>query len=87
MKKMTATTAAANAVIEVTGKGWLKFNDKLKDGKRSLKVLGWTQKEYEMAQYILDMAGHETELVEFAGNSYRFNVCYKQMRLHVKEAY
>ena len=87
MKKMTATTAAANAVIAVTGNGWLKYNDKLKDGTRSLKVRGWTQKEYEMAQYILDMAGHETELVEFLSYSWRSYGSYTQMRLHVKEAY
>lgn len=87
MRKVTATTAAANAVIKVTGKGWMKFNDKLKDGTRSLKVLGWGEKEYEMAREILHMAGHDVWLVEFAANSYRFNVCYKQMRLHVKETY
>ena len=87
MRKVTATTAAANAVIKATGNGWMKFNDKLKDGTRSLKVLGWTENEYEMARKILHMAGHDVWLVEHNGYSVRGGRNYTQTRLHVKETY
>lgn len=87
MRKVTATTHAANAVKAVTGNGWMKFNDKLKDGRRSLKVLGWTIEDYKMAQAILNMAGHEAEIVEFELWSNRGWQWYTQTRLHVKENY
>jgi len=85
MRKVTATTEAANAVISATGMGWMKFNDKLKDGRRSLKVFGWTRKEYMVAQHILKCAGHDAELVDFTAYSWRGNKNYTQTRLHVKE--
>ena len=85
MRKVTATTAAANVVIKETGYGWLKFNDKLKDGTRSLKVLGWTLREYQMAAHILHRAGYDTKIVNHNGYSVRGGRNYTQIRLHVKE--
>ena len=86
MRKITATTNVANFVIAVTGKGWMKFNDKLKDGTRSSKVLGWSETEYEMARKMLHTAGHDVWLVEYDGYSVRGGRNYTQTRLHVKEA-
>ena len=84
MRKSTATTKAANAVIKATGKGWMKWNDRLKDGRRSLKVLGWTRKEYEMAKQMLDSAGHKTELVDIDSYNWRSGA-HTVSRLRVKE--
>ena len=86
MRKVTQTTKVANAVIALTGRGWMKFNDKLKDGTRSLKVFGWTEEDYADAAVLLRVMGCEVELVQFAGYSFRGGRNYTQTRLHVKEA-
>ena len=86
MRKVTTTTKVANAVIELTGHGWMKFNDKLKDGRRSLKVFGWTDEDYANAAKLLTVMGCEVKLVHFAGYSFRGGRHYTQTRLHVKEA-
>lgn len=33
------------------------YNDRLKDGKRSVKVVGWKRKDYECSLELLRMAG------------------------------
>ena len=86
MRKITKTTRVANAVTELTGRGWMKFNDKLKDGTRSLKVFGWTDEDYANAAKLLTVMGCEVEIVAFAGYSFRGGRNYTQTRLHVKEA-
>ena len=86
MRKVTQTTKVANAVIALTGRGWMKFNDRLKDGTRSLKVFGWTSEDYENTAKLLRVMGYEVKLVQFAGYSFRGGRNYTQTRLHVKEA-
>ena len=86
MQHVTKTTRVATAVSKLTGRGWIKFNDKLKDGTRSLKVIGWTDKDYTEAAKLLRLMGCEVELVQFAGYSFRGGRNYTQTRLHVKEA-
>lgn len=85
MRKVTQTTKVANAVIELTGRGWMKFNDKLKDGRRSLKVFGWTDEDYENAAKLLRVMGCEVVVVDFDSYSFRAGRNYVQTRLHVKE--
>ena len=86
MRNITKTTRIANAVCDITGRGWMKFNDKLKDGTRSLKVFGWTEEDYAGAASLLRVMGCEVKVVQFAGYSYRAGRGYTQTRLHVKEA-
>ena len=85
MRKVTQTTQIANAVIKLTGHGWMKFNDRLKDGRRSLKVIGWNYEHYKSAAKLLRVMGCEVELVQFIAHSYRVGHSYTQTRLHVKE--
>ena len=86
MRYITKTTKVANAVIELTGHGWMKFNDRLKDGTRSLKVLGWTDEDYAQTAKLLTVMGCKVKIVRFGGYSYRAGRSYTQTRLHVKEA-
>jgi len=86
MRTVTQTTKVANAVIALTGRGWMKFNDKLKDGTRSLKVLGWDVEDYKKAARLLTVMGCEVKIVQFSAQSYRAGRSYTQTRLHVKEA-
>lgn len=86
MRKVTQTTKVANAVIALTGRGWMKFNDRLKDGRRSLKVFGWTDDDYEQAARLLRVMGCDVDVVGFSAFSWRGGRTYTQTRLHVKEA-
>lgn len=86
MRNITKTTRIATAVCDITGRGWMKFNDRLKDGTRSLKVLGWTEEDYDGAAGLLRVMGCEVKVVKFAGYSFRAGRSYTQTRLHVKEA-
>ncbi len=86
MRKVTQTMKVATAVCELTGRGWMKFNDKLKDGRRSLKVFGWDYNDYKSAEMVLKVMGCEVEFVAFRGYNTRGGSNYTQYRLHVKEA-
>ena len=85
MRKVTKTTQIANAVIELTGHGWMKFNDRLKDGRRSLKVIGWNDEDYKQAAKLLTVMGCDVWIVEFPGYNFRVGRGYMQTRLHVRE--
>ena len=74
MRKVTQTTKVATAVCKLTGRGWMKFNDKMKDGRRSLKVWGWTDEDYKNAERILTAMGCKVETVTV--NSYNFRVTF-----------
>ena len=86
MQNITKTTRVATAVSKLTGRGWIKFNDKLKDGRRSLKVLGWTDDDYEQAAKLLRVMGCDVSMKHVAGYSFRGGRNYIQTRLIVKEA-
>jgi hypothetical protein len=81
----TKTGTIARAVISMTNRGSLMFNDRLKDGTRSLKVWGWTQEDYETARELLIRAGCQVQVVEFEAYSPRRGGNYVQRRLHVTE--
>lgn len=85
MRTVTATSNIANLVIDFSGRGWLKFNDKLKDGRRSLKVLGWEYRDYKLARNLLLIHGHHAKIIEHSGYSNRGGRSYSQYRLHVRE--
>lgn len=80
---MTKTAQIARAVTAMTGRGFLMFNDRLVDGRRSLKVWGWTFKDYEMARELLTRAKCQVQVVEFDG--YSRGMVRRQIRLHVQE--
>jgi len=76
---ITQTFKVASAIRTITGKGSVIFNDKLVDGRRSLKVWGWMYAEYAEAADILRQHGHEVTMVQVpAGRG-------KRWRLHVVE--
>ena len=82
---MTKTGTIARAVMSMTNRGFLMFNDRLRDGRRSLKVWGWTPKDYEMARELLTRAGCQVQVVEFEAYSARRGGNYVQRRLHITE--
>ena len=82
---LTKTGVIARAVIAMTGRGFLVFNDRLVDGRRSLKVWGWTDKDYETARELLTRAKCQVTVVEFDAYSPRTGGRYTQRRLHVQE--
>ena len=52
---------------------------------RSLKVIGWTAKDYTEAAKLLRLMGCEVDIVGFSAYNFRAGRSYKQTRLHVKE--
>ena len=61
---ITKTTQVARAIIEERKKGGMLFNDKLKDGRRSLKVWGWSSSEYLEAKRRLEAMGCEVFVMQ-----------------------
>lgn len=61
------------------------FNDKMVDGRRSLKVWGWKRNDYEECERQLRAAGLAVELVERNTPKTYFRAAGKQIRLHVTE--
>lgn len=61
------------------------FNDKMVDGRRSLKVWGWQRNEYEECKRQLQAAGHTVELVERDTPQTYWRPAGKQIRLHILE--
>ena len=60
-KQATKTGSVAQAVIAKTGCGSWVYNDKLKDGRRSLKVQLWDEQHYRMAKAELEAQGCTVE--------------------------
>jgi hypothetical protein len=84
----TKTNTIARAVIALTGRGHAVFNDRLADGRRSLKVWGWTEQDYHEAHALLTRAGCRATVVQFLSNGYNINGQYRKIlrtRLHVAE--
>ena len=87
----TMTRIAAMATAHLQPETIAIFNDKLKSGKRSLKVWGWTEKDYESCANLLRTMGCKVEV-----KRYFYMACTivkgetvmrqkKRIRLHVKE--
>lgn len=84
---LTKTGKVARKVINKTGKGTFVFNDKLQDGRRSLKVWGWSEAQYLKAKRKLEKKGCIVDLVKFKSTAYGMygRSGRIQIRLHVKE--
>jgi hypothetical protein len=80
IEMITKTFKAASAIRTLTGNGSVIFNDRLVDGKRSLKVWGWTYAEYLQTAQILERQGCKVEFVQVPVGTRG-----KRWRLHVVE--
>ena len=82
---ITTTTKVAKKVIKKSGRGSVIFNDKLIDGRRSLKVWGWGETEYLKAKKKLEKKGCTVKVVKVKAYVYGRTVSRMQTRLHVTE--
>lgn len=64
MAAITQTTRVARSIIHKTGRGSVIFNDRLADGKRSLKVWGWDMGEYMKAKRMLEKQGCVANIIK-----------------------
>jgi hypothetical protein len=78
---MTRVPAAKiiRSLMTVTGQGNYMFNDRMKNGGRSIKVWGWNSRVYEEAAAILTQHGYKTKMVLTPGSKWRSG----SHRLHV----
>lgn len=81
----TKTRATAQALSKSTGRGHIIFNDRLADGRRSLKVWGWQYSDYKVAKAMLEVFGCKVEMVEKEKYSARGGCDYTMRRLYVTE--
>ena len=83
---VTKTTQVARSVMLESGKGSFLFNDKLVDGRRSLKVWGWTSAEYLAAKSKLEAQGCKVNMVKApVYHDHRGARTVQNTRLHVTE--
>ena len=82
---ITTTTKVAKKVIKKSGRGTTIFNDKLVDGRRSLKVWGWGEAEYAKAKRKLEKKGCTVTVVKVHSYGYGAPRGRMQTRLHVAE--
>ncbi len=80
-----ATTKAMKIIRQLAGPNVTVFNDKLSNGKRSFKVLGWSQNDYSIAKFVLWSAGFNVNMLTFKKHDDRDGREYVQTRLHVTE--
>ena len=80
MAYITESTKLARRHMKKLNKGNHIFNDRLVDGRRSVKVPGWRLPEYQSFQQVLKSAGFESEIVDLP--EYR-NV--RRNRIHITE--
>lgn len=81
----TKTRLAARMIIETTGKGHTIFNDKMSDGRRSLKVWGWSREEYVQAKALLEQMGCKVQHESNCTFNSRGGQWITVNRLHVTE--
>lgn len=72
---ITKTRQVASEIIN-NGRGHFAYNDRLVDGRRSLKVWGWNVSDYMKAQRKLERMGCKVQLV---------STTMGYLRLHVQE--
>ena len=82
---ITKTTSLARKHIKHTGRGGHLFNDKLADGRRSLKVWGWGEQDYQAFQQVLQAEGLTSTIVSFAKRTFWSKGTQLQYRIHVTE--
>lgn len=79
---VTKTTEIARALA---GSGATIFNDKLVDGRRSLKVWRWSKADYERCKKALEDEGLRVEMVSRNVGATWCRPAHVQIRLHVWE--
>ena len=84
MAATTKTGKIASAII-ATGRGTMMFNDKLADGRRSLKVWGWSDSDYHKAKQLLEQEGCAVEMVTTRKVDLGYRTYQPRIRLHVTE--
>jgi hypothetical protein len=85
MSNITKTRAVAKMVILTNKRGHVIFNDRLKDGTRSLKVWGWKEQDYVAAKKLLELFDCKVEMIVEDKYSPRGGCHYTMRRLHVQE--
>ena len=81
----TKTRQVARLLSNATGRGHMIYNDRLADGTRSLKVWGWTGKDYATAQELLQGMGCRVDMVQAERYDTRGGLWRTVTRLHVQE--
>ena len=84
MATTTKTGKIASAMI-AAGRGWGMFNDKMADGRRSLKVWGWDDSDYRKAKLLLEREGCKVEMVKTRTVNCGGRTLRPSTRLHVTE--
>ena len=82
---MRTKTMAVAKVLKAEGRGTWIFNDRMVDGRRSLKVWGWSLADYEQAKTMLEDWGCQVELVQALRYINRIGQKRMVTRLHVQE--
>ncbi len=72
-------------VVNEIGNAGMVFNDKLADGRRSLKVWGWTREQYVLAANKLREMGCKVEVVNLKRRNRNKMLSRVVIRLHVEE--
>lgn len=83
-QQRTITNIVARGIINKTGHGTTIFNDRLVDGRRSLKVWGWSLGDYYLAKSELESLGCSVELRQLAKRQTGW-LRRQQTRLYVTE--
>lgn len=83
--QVTQTTRLARQHMKATNKGSTIFNDRLVDGRRSLKVWGWSLPQYESFQRVLKQAGLNSVIISGPRRSPWARAGDLQYRIHVDE--
>ena len=81
----TKTRLVARTVCDLTDRGHVIYNDKMADGRRSLKVWGWGEDEYYRAKSLLEAMNCTVKLVVKERFDARWGGNIIVRRLHVTE--
>jgi hypothetical protein len=79
-----ATTISTAVARHIAGPHAFIFNDRLADGRRSLKVWGWSKEKYTPIKTALEHLGCQVNLVEFDSCD-MYSAKRRVARLHVTE--
>lgn len=82
------TRSVVNQVSDLYGKKGTVFNDRMKDGRRSVKVWGWGEKEFQAAADKLRALGCDVEIVVtpvLSGSNARYGQIGGEIRMRVRE--
>ena len=84
MDKATTKTGAIVSAMIAANSNCVMYNDRLRNGVRSVKVIGWTRADYTTAQRQLEQAGCTVKVVKLK-KVLPWARTQVAMRLHVTE--